>query len=176
MFKTNSIQVIVGILLGLSFAGCGNGNDPLQMMDNPLPPLNSITATSFSNGYLQGSFNANTPYWVFTSSFASAAANYTAPASGMISEIGVSYLPGVQGYYVTIVHSGRLSSRILGLQNPSNMRIGDPVLTGQVISSYFNTGFVGFQVLLDGVPVCPLSYLSSQFRSGLSVFNTQLCQ
>lgn len=179
MMNTKKILSVAGILLGLSVSGCGNVNvDPLQLMDNPLPPLNSITAQSGAiSTYVQGTFNANTPYWVFSTGFGGFAQAYTAPAAGQITELGVASVGNAQGYFVTIVHSGRLSTRIYGLQQPSVLRIGDYVVAGQVIASYFTSSTVGFQVMLDGTPVCPFSYLSSQFRSSLYTYNaSQLCQ
>ena len=174
-------KVLFGLILSLGFGvgGCGNVNvDPLDLMSNSIPTLNSITAASGIGTYIQGTFSPATPYWVFNTAFVGVAQSYTAPANGQIEEIGLATnVPGATGYFVTILHSGRLATRIYGLQSTLGLKVGDYVLAGQVIAQYSTSSTVGFQVLFDGVPVCPFSYLSNAFRQSLISYTTaQLCQ
>jgi hypothetical protein len=174
MMKTNQILSVMGIVLAGILGGCGQNVDPLDL--NGIPQLNSITAqTGALNSYVQGTYTASNPYWVFNTSFAGFAGSYVAPAQGIVSEIGVANLAGIQGYFITIL-SGRISTRIYGIQQPT-IRVGDYVFSGQNIAVFYASSAVGFQVMLDGTPVCPLSYLSTQFRASLYSYNSsQLCQ
>ena|GEM_PF-2105216 len=179
-------KVFFGLILslGLGVGGCGNVSvDPLELMSNSTPVLNSITASSGAiSSYVQGTFSQATPYWVFNTSFSGFANNLTAPASGQIAEIGVSNITGANGYYVTLIHSGRMETKIFGVQNITGLKVGDYVLAGQVIAQFYPGSIVGFQVLYsDGtngpVPVCPFSYLSTAFRQSLYTYtSSQLCQ
>ena len=149
----NKINILgLALIFGL-FTACGTaGTDPLSLMDNPFPPLNNII-TGVSFPALTVPYTAGNPSWSFAGGFASF--SYVAPANGIISEAGPNY--------VVILHSGRMATKITGLAIVT-VRSGDTVLASQVVGS-FASSLVQFSVFIDGVPVCPLSYMSPAFRA-----------
>jgi hypothetical protein len=75
--------------------------------------------------------------------------------------------------YVAIAHSGRISTAIYGMQNVI-VRAGDSVRSGDSLGAFVGWGAsnrVAFQVLLDGVAICPLSFMSDTFRATLAFFS-----
>ena len=160
--------------LGMGLLGCGTGLDPLTVLDNSLPALGSFVSTGGSySSYLIGGFSASNSYWLFQNSFASYFSTAVAPATGIVFDTGVVSLQNISGYYVSIIHSGRLMSRLFGLQVPT-VHVGDSVVVGQTIGTFYSGSQVAFQVLVDGVAVCPLSYMSAAGRAGLT--NWTPCQ
>ncbi|MBU6153202.1 MAG: hypothetical protein KGP28_02765 [Bdellovibrionales bacterium] len=162
----------LGMLLSLSgLSACGNagGNvDPLSLFnDSSIPLLEPIVGNFgiFGTGTTQP-FTAANPFWRLLAAGSFGGANYLAPARGIVTSSGIGALNGETGFSLTIAHSGRLATRFVGLTPV--VRTGDSVLAGQVIGAIVgfssNSGAVGFQVLLDGSPICPLSFLSSNFR------------
>lgn len=155
--------------LAASLSGCGTGVDPLAVAvgNGTIPQLGPISTSNFGT-FLSGGFNSTTPYWTFN--FTSFTGNYVSPGDGYISQLGLTTINGQQTNYVTIVHTGgRLASRFFGVQNIV-VRNGDSVVAGQTIGTFFNSSGVYFQVLLDGNPVCPLSFMSTAFRQSFSSF------
>jgi hypothetical protein len=107
-------------------------------------------------------FTVNTPYWTFNTS---AYGNYIAPARGVISEVGTSNIIA-NSSYVTIIHSGRIATRVHGLSSLS-VRAGDTIAATGLVGIFVNSTSIAFQVLLDGASVCPLSFVSATLRAGL---------
>lgn len=168
---------IIAVCSLLFLLGCGANNDPLTLFDNPLPELDAIVqGTGFSTGWSQGqAFNPNHPYWDFNTSFGGFGFNqpFFAPANGIISGVGTD--PATNATYIQIVHSGRLSTKVIGVQL-TTVRQGDMVLKGAQIGTYAPIStYVRFQVLLDGAPVCPLSYMSQTFRNNMGSFSFNPC-
>ena len=154
------------VISALQLSACGTG-DPLSFMDTPFPPLNAIAAFSGS-ATLSYPYTVASPSWQFLYSNLTGG-SYLAPAAGYVSSIGTVLGAGSS---MTIVHSGRLATTLSGLQTIS-ARQGDVVSAGQVVGTYYNGGgavYVTFQVLVDGTPVCPLSYMSTQFRQFFSSY------
>ena len=156
----------LGMIIGI--ASCGNSSgtvDPLSLFnDSSIPPLDSIIGSGYSFAGGQTFTNA-TPYWIF-STIGFSGTSYIAPAKGIVTSVGVATFGGnVSGPYITIAHSGRLATRIIGITPV--VRKGDSVLSGQIIGTVvaYSGSSIAFQVLLDGSPVCPVSYMSSSFRS-----------
>ena len=143
--------VIFAVALGIMSACGSSGTDPLSLMDAPFPPLNSIM-TGVTFPVLTTPYTAANPFWTFASGFGSF--SYVAPANGIVSEAGANY--------VVILHSGRLATKITGLGIVS-VRSGDTVFASQVVGSFANMP-VQFSVFVDGVSVCPMSYMSASFR------------
>ncbi len=158
------------LITTVSLSGCGNGADPLSLFSNPTPKLDQIVASPSGLGAnLLGGFNSNTPYWTFSSGGVFGG-NYYSPQAGVVAEVGTSSQFGVTSW-VRILHSGRIATVLYGLQYVS-VQPGAAVLDQQVIGAFFGSGNVIFQVLLDGTPVCPLSYLSDAFRAKIGLFST----
>ena len=160
----------LGFSLLLVLSACGTGADPLSFLDNSIPSLGPIYSTgNFQISYLQNGFSSTNTYWTFNSTFSNLG-NYVAPANGIITDFGLSTVTGTSGYYLTIMHSTRLTTRIFGIQSTPNARVGDSVVAGQSLATFYVylSSSIAFQVLLDGVPVCPLSYLNSAFRQTIS--------
>jgi murein DD-endopeptidase MepM/ murein hydrolase activator NlpD len=167
----------------VSANGCGNAGgsvDPLSLFnDSSIPQLEPIVS-NFGVVFTTTAspFTSSTPYWTlnaFGGGFSGA--SYIAPARGIVTSSGVGTFNGVTGFSITIAHSGRLATRFIGI-NPI-VRTGDSVVAGQLIGTIvgFNATQVAFQVLLDGAPVCPLSFLSTTFRSQLQGWSFQsFCQ
>jgi len=165
--------VLAVVLVGLrGLTGCGT-NDPLSTLGDPNPPT---LDTIFSGSGLTASgngFSSTHQYWeLFTLNFYGS--NVLAPAKGLVSSLGLDATTGTS--YVTIAHAGRLSTRIAGIV--PTVRSGDTVVSGQVIGTFVPTGNISFQVLLNGTPVCPLSFISTNFRSqiwGFTITAGTLC-
>ena len=174
--------MIASLSLSVGLFACGNSATSTATDITPLSILNATTTpqlsgilstNTYGSGFVSG-FTVNNPYWIFNAT--SFNGNYIAPAAGLVTDIGVAQLNGTSVTYVTIVHSGHLASRVYGMQ-VTQVRSNDIVLQGSIIGSYLNSGSVGFQVLWDNTPVCPLSYMTSAFRTQLSAtgFFAQLC-
>jgi hypothetical protein len=161
------MSVMATLFLAVSVTSCGSASgtvDPLSLFnDSSIPQLDPIinSGYAFTSGQ---AFSANSPYWVFTNGSAFGQ-SYVAPAKGIVTSIGTATFGGITGPYITIVHSGRLATRIIGIS--PFVRSGDSVISGQQIGTVVAYGLssIAFQVLLDGTPVCPISYLSTAFRT-----------
>ena len=161
-------SLLLSSVLWFGLSGCGTGYDPLDILDNSIPSLGPIVAGGAYSSYLTQTFSSSNPYWLFSTGFSGFyGGGYLAPARGIVSALGTTTISGVSGFYVTILHSGRMMTSIYGLQTPS-MRVGDSVASGQVIGTFYSGSQVAFQVLLDGSAVCPLSYMNAEGRAGLS--------
>ena len=110
-------------------------------------------------------FKSDNLFWVMSqASFG--VGNFLAPQRGVVTELGADS--------ISIMHSGRLSSKIVGLTS-INIRVGDTVAAGQALALFIGSGNAEFHVFLDGNPVCPLSFLSQAFRQGFGSFSSP-CQ
>jgi murein DD-endopeptidase MepM/ murein hydrolase activator NlpD len=152
---------------------CGNAGgtvDPLSLFnDSSIPELQPIVANFGVFTTTASPFSASNPFWTLNAfGGAFTGASYIAPAKGIVTSSGIGSFNGISGFAITIAHSGRLATRFIGI-NPV-VRTGDSVIAGQLIGTIvgFNANQVAFQVLLDGTPVCPLSFISSGFRAQLS--------
>lgn len=155
----NLTRVFLAAILAVSVTSCGN-NDPLELFNEPLPQLSTITSGG-SYG-LTVPYTPSTPYWQFPTFGVSS--NALAPARGQIAEIGLDTQFNSGGYYVKIIHSGRMATKIVGINQAVLVRAGDYVVAGQPIGLFFS-GSVYLQVIVDNKAVCPLSYMSDTFRS-----------
>ncbi len=164
---------------------CGNAGgsvDPLSLFnDSSIPEIQPIVQNfGVFNGGTATPFSASNPFWILNSLTAGfGGASYIAPARGIVTSSGVGSFNGVSGFTLTIAHSGRLATRYIGITPV--VRTGDSVVAGQVIGTMvgFNVGNnqIAFQVLLDGAPVCPLSFLSSSFRAQIGSWGlASFCQ
>lgn len=175
MKKSNTMKFLLA-LSALIATGCGTGIDPVGVAvgNGTLPQLSSISTTS-PGGQLTGFFSATTPYWTFANLFAFGG-NYLAPADGIVAQIGFTTINSTQVNYVTILHTGgRLASRFYGVQNIV-VREGDSVFAQQAVGTFYNGAGVTFQVLLDGNPVCPMSFMSATFRANFNSLGFNPCQ
>jgi hypothetical protein len=160
------ILVLIGILAGLtSFTGCGT-NDPLSTLGGASAPLLDPIFIPGSAQFPGSGFSSGHPYWEFTSGGFFFGGNVLAPANGLVSSMGLDSTSGSS--YVTLAHAGRLATRIAGVV--PTVRSGDMVIAGQVIGTFVGSGAISFQVLLNGAPVCPLSFISSSFRSQIITY------
>lgn len=162
---------VTGFFLG----GCGTGVDPIAVAvgNGTIPQLGPISLTGGFAGNLTNGFTSNTPYWTFN--FVSFAGNYVAPADGVVAQVGFTTINGTQTNFITLVHTGgRLATRFYGVQSIV-VRVGDSVFVGQTIGTFYQANGVYFQVLLDGNPVCPLSFLSSAARQSYTSWTINPC-
>ena len=167
-------------VLFLALAGCGSstGNvNPVDLFDasNSSPALDTIIPQNTAFTSLVSGFSSANPYWIFSAgSFYGG--SYLAPATGYVSSTGTCALGTSTVTCMTIIHSGLLATRVYGIQTIL-VRPGDSVVGGQIIGTYVNSGQVGFQVLYNNTAVCPLSYVSTAFRTLLSqqAFFSTLC-
>ena len=160
------ILVVIGILAGLtSFTGCGT-NDPLSTLGSTSAPLLDPIFTPGSSSFPGSGFSSGHPYWEFTTGGFFFGGNVLAPANGMVSSLGLDSTSGTS--YITVAHSGRLATRIAGIV--PTVRSGDMVISGQIIGTFVGSGAISFQVMLNGSPVCPLSFISSTFRSQIFTY------
>ena len=165
MKHSNFLSFIL-VVSALGLSACGSGVDPLQIVagNSTIPQLGSISTGSLG-GQITAGFTPTTPYWTFgnLASFG----NYISPADGIVSKIGIQTIAGQSLVFINIVHSARLSTRFSGVPTPI-VRVGDTVVATQPVGTFFNGGGVIFQVLLDGNPVCPLSFMSDSFRANFT--------
>ncbi len=155
-----ALTAVLGTLLS-----CGTGVDPLILFDDSIPALDQIVAGTVQSSFLTGGYSSSTPYWTFNSLNLFTLGQFLAPATGVVTEVTVDS--------ITILHSGRMKTRLVGLQTV-NIRVGDTVTRGQAIAQFLGSGAVQFWVYLDGQPVCPYSFLTQSFRAGFgtwAVFN-----
>lgn len=170
MKRMFSAMALLLSMTGLSSCGGAGVVDPLSLFAAGSPPqldpiVSGLTGGVFTNGT---PFSSSTPYWQFTAvNFGGLA--YLAPADGIVIGSGPISTGGISGVAVTIGHAGKLATRFIGIQ--PTVRIGDSVLRGQPIGTLVSFGGgnqIAFQVLLDGSPVCPLTFLSANFRSQMA--------
>lgn len=157
--------------------GCGANTDNIDILDSStIPELSNFVASGTNiTGQLSAAFSSAQPYWSFNNLSAGYGGSYLSPAKGIVGEIGTSTIPGSSGSFVTIIHSGRLATRLYGISSLS-VRSGDVVVAGGLVGVFFGTGTQGFQVFLDGTSVCPLSFISSAFRQSFTSFAVLPCQ
>lgn len=168
--KNTIKNAIVGISLVLGLSACGGANgvvDPITLFsDNSIPKLNAIVANGFVGSTLSSPFTPSTPYWLMNGTVLGAPV--VAPANGIVTSTGLTTINGTSVTYVAVAHSGRISTAIYGMQNVI-VRAGDSIRAGDSLGSFVGfTGQVAFQVLLDGVAICPLSFMSDSFRATLT--------
>ncbi len=172
MKKGFGVAALLLAMTGLSSCGGAGVVDPLSLFSGGTPPqLDPIVQGISGGGIITGSgFTSSSPYWVFTAVVNFGGLAYLAPADGIVVGSGPISTGGISGMAVTIGHSGRLATRFIGIQPV--VRIGDSVLRGQNIGTVvgFNANQIAFQVLLDGTPVCPLTFLSANFRNQINNF------
>jgi len=171
----NTVAKILGFgLIAFQLVSCGTNNDNIDILNSTaLPSINSFVSGSINSSLTSG-FSSTNPYWTFTN-FAGTYGNYLSPARAVVGEIGSTNVTGITTSFITLIHSGRVATRIYGMQT-INVRSGDVVLAGQAVGSFFTTGTLVFQVLVDGAAVCPLSYMSSTFRATFTTFGIVACQ
>jgi hypothetical protein len=148
----------IGVLSSFLLSGCGNS--PLGSLgDASSIPSNLSLPVALVNGSFSGVGSSelqSASAWRFNS----VTTTPVAPAAGLVVEIS--------GTSLTVLHSARLASRFTGIQGVA-FRAGDYVDAGRQLSTntFVNSTFT-YSVLLDGVAVCPLSYLSASARSGVA--------
>lgn len=161
--KTKLLNALATFGITLAVSACGTNQDNLDILNSTnFPTLNGFSSTIVS--FSGNPFSAASPYWLLNSG---GYGNYLSPARGVVGEIGASaIIPNSS--YVTIIHSGRLATRVHGLQIV-NSRPGDSIAASGTIGSFITTTQIAFQVIVDGTPVCPLSFVSSSLRSNLTI-------
>ena len=160
-------------MLSVQLVSCGMNTDNIDVLNSTnIPTLGPFTSSGMVSGNLGTGFTTSTPYWIFSSAIAYG--SYFAPARGIVTEVGSSTLSSGASF-ITIVHSSRLATVVHGLQL-INVRPGDAVLEGSSVGSFLGGSSIAFQVLLDGTPVCPLSFLSATLRSSFVVGAFNPCQ
>jgi hypothetical protein len=181
MKRMFSAMALLLSMTGLSSCGGAGVVDPLSLFSAGTPPQLDPIVAGLNAGTFVGSagYTSAAPFWTFQTATNFGGLAYLAPADGIVIGSGPISTGGISGMAVTIGHAGKLATRFIGVQ--PTVRIGDSVLRGQTIGTLvgFTTNQVAFQVLLDGTPVCPLTFLSANFRNqvvnyyGLAGF---LCQ
>lgn len=161
----SKIFLILALASTSTLQSCGTGVDPLVLFDEALPELQPIISSgSVSGSWLSQGYSATNPYWIFTGTFFSG--NFLSPAQGVVTALDTNS--------ITIMHSGRLATRIVGLQS-INVRVGDTIAAGQALAFFLGGATLELHVFLDGRAVCPLSFLSQTFRTGMLSFGLPVC-
>jgi len=166
------------VLLGISLVGCGQSVDPIKAVArDTFAPLSyfSSNAGTFA-GVLTQPFNPSAPFWSFGAGVSIFnGGTYLSPADGTVTQLGLTTINSTQTNFVSIVHTSRLATRFYGLQQIT-VRQGDFVFQGQAVGIFIGTGTITFQVLLDGNPVCPLSFMGDAFRATFQSLTFNPCQ
>lgn len=160
-------------LVALATAGilysCGAPNAPLSVLrpdESDVTEL-SLPVSTVGAGFAFGSETDLMPsnHFVFRLPVSFTSAVPLAPADGTVVE--------QSGTTVTLTHNARLSTRISNVSGLT-IRLGDFVRRGTQISAQQFTQFGGtgvpgfkFEVLLDGRPICPWSFFSTNARQQL---------
>lgn len=182
----NPIQNFKSLVFGLALlavSGCGVAVDPLRAISQETFPklsnFTSSTAVLSGGGVLATRFTAATPYWDINAGVGIFGGSFLSPAEGTVTQIGTTTVNGSgQANFVTIAHSSRLATKFYGLQQIV-VRTGDYVGQGQSIGFFITGGSIfRFQVLLDGNPVCPLSFMDSNLLTqfAYATFGQAACQ
>lgn len=156
------IQALFIFTLLAGLISCGNGTDPTNILGDPnqIPSLSlPVTVTNFTNyvqQYAPSTGHDGFDFPTFTQSVA-----VVAPAPGVIARVDkVNEIATV-----TIFHSSRFASRIANIA--SSIRVGDTVAQNQTIGT--TTAYtLRFSFLVNGVTVCPYSYLNGDALKTIS--------
>lgn len=162
MRNTLKLLSLSGLIVGL--AACGQNQEPLSLLGEQTdrPPALELPVAS-------GSFNQVSPYVAQSQAYFQltqlpAGATITAPAAGVVSAVDVYE----SMYSVTIYHGLGYSSRVQPVV--SVLRPGDRVAVGSTIgtSAAGIMSTLEFAVLVDGNPVCPYQFLSTNALAALA--------
>lgn len=170
--KNRLFKILAVCAIALPMVGCGASSDNIDILNSSaFPEINNFSTTTLTSGAFGSAYTTETPYWIFNSG---GYGSYLSPAKGFVAEIGASNII-TGGSYVSIVHSGRMMTRVHGIQT-LNVRPGDAVLSGSIVGGFITTTQIAFQVFVDNVAVCPLSYMSMNFRNSFAVGNYNPCR
>ncbi len=170
-----NLRVTGLVLISLTATACGQGTDPMTVLGDPsrpvvgtmsLPLSSSTAGVTLSNG-----FNSSTNAFILTGwNNGISVPAIIAPVSGVISQVDVG------SQTVTIMANSRVSVQLTYVT--PIYQVGAYVTQGaQIGTAVMTQSQVKFAVLADGVPVCPLSYLSTSARSQLyTYYTTNPCQ
>ncbi|MGK5088399.1 M23 family metallopeptidase [Bdellovibrionota bacterium FG-2] len=161
--KIFSLTLCCLVMLGASACGTA-GNEPMSTLGDP----NKTFVGEIALPVAVTSFNTLTPFSASTDGFelnntlaVAVSQNVAAPLAG--------YVSGIDSTQIVIVHNAHVATRLSRLASVS-VRIGDYVSAGQVVGTSAATGgiVVRLAVIVDGVAVCPYSYLSASARSDIN--------
>jgi hypothetical protein len=162
----------IGLLLCFGLAGCGAGEDPLELINPSLTPIR-ISLPFSGTALLNTAFTNATPYFSWTlAAFGGTQANVISPAGGVVTDTN-----GANGLFdVEIRVNSRFSVKVGSMTTLARFREGDPVTTGDVIGT--TTGVVTLTVYEDGVETCPLARLNESAATGFTygAITTAVCQ
>jgi hypothetical protein len=147
---------VIGFLsfLVVGALGCGQGTDPVSTLgDSSVSMANtlSLPVTTANTFYAYG---AASDGFGFTTGLG---APVRAPANGLIIAIDSG------GQTLTMMHNTRELTRYRNVT--PTVQVGSYIFAGSQLGTVSTVGTVYLSVVVDGVTVCPLSYLSSAARA-----------
>jgi len=167
-FKKSLLKAssFMGAVAGLS--SCGNGQDPLSLIDPTVDPIEVSLPYSGITGLLT---SGTTERFVWTLTFSGTQAQITAPASGVVTDVN---LDG-NTYDITLRVNSRFSVKLGSMTTLANVREGNVITAGTLIGN--TTSAVSMSVYDNGIAVCMLPYLSDTARNTLTgVTAAAICQ
>ena len=159
----------LGMTLGATYllAACGQGLDPIDLMGDPTQSqigVLSLPIAASTSGFASFiPFSSSNPGFTLNTNtgFTQYATQIVAPGTGVVA------IADIGGQSVTIEHTIHVRSRITGVT--SSVQVGNYVYAGTQIGTAVSSGTnIQFSVLVDGVAVCPLSYLTTAARVQLT--------
>ncbi|GEM_PF-1175050 len=152
-----------GWFLILGLLGCGSNQDPMgNLLGNPsLMPfgmMNLPLGSSMTGVVLNGPYTQASPYFSLTGSGFSLQTQIYAPISGLVVENLGTKVKILYNARVSVVLGGFSSSTFAGVYVPQGSVVGTVASLGAPVT---------FEIDVDGKPVCPLSFLSTQAKASL---------
>ncbi|MBN22226.1 MAG: hypothetical protein CL678_13175 [Bdellovibrionaceae bacterium] len=167
MKKLKFTLVIVSLI---TLGGCG-GDNPLDLLGSPENIPTTLTLP-FSSGFfgtatVSSAYTSSSPFVTF---LVPTGANIIAPTDGVITSISGA----IGNISISMLHGGgRLSSTVGGIYS-SQVRVGSSVVKNQVIGAISGTTAITLSLALDGVSVCPISFLDNTSKQAASAY-TFMC-
>ena len=169
--------LVLGLaVVALGLSACGQGTDPYKLMNDSSRNINTVPALLFpvdtaTAGIVTPTItpfsSSNDGIDLNWSMGTLTAVNVRAPAAGVVTEVAV--VENTNQYRMTIYHTPVYSTRVSKLATLSAIRVGDPVIAGQLIGTVTNVSpSIHFTVLANGAAVCPYSYLDADGKSKIN--------
>ncbi len=149
----------------LTTSACGTaGNEPMSVLGDP----NKSLVGEITLPIAVTSFATLTSFSSTTDGFELLNLNAIGVSQSIAAPLG-GYVSGIDSTQIVIVHNSHVSTRLSRLASVV-VRVGDYVTAGQVLgTSAVTSGIVvRLAVMVDGVAVCPYSYLSASARSDIN--------
>ena len=169
----------VALVLFVLGTGCGQGVEPFAALGDPLSGMGSLVlpVVPYSSAQIVDTLtfapqNAYVPRTAYSIAVPASQTPVYAPGNGVVVQTNSSTPLGS----VTIMHNPRLYTKISQI-TPIGVNINQYVFQNSTIigQSPLNQQSVDLTVYLDGVPTCPIPWLTTAARQPIGSIN-MLCK